>query len=91
MRRAAGWATSISWTMVAASLVTNNFSRWLMTSLFMPLGPMEVRVMAASCRHASMLRMIASSRPLYCLYPSFSRLVKPPGAPIRILPAMVLP
>lgn len=33
---AAGWATSSSFTMVAVSLVTNSFSKWLITILFMP-------------------------------------------------------
>jgi len=47
--RAAGCATSSSCTIVAASDVTNSFSKWLITSLRMALGPSDVRVIAASC------------------------------------------
>mmetsp|Transcript_17429 Transcript_17429/g.44620 ORF Transcript_17429/g.44620 Transcript_17429/m.44620 type:complete len:266 (+) Transcript_17429:1067-1864(+) len=40
---AAGCCTSSSCTIVAESLVMNSFSRWLITILFMPFGPSDVR------------------------------------------------
>lgn len=61
--------------MVAASLVTKILFRWLMTILFMPLGPMEVRVMVESFLHASMFFKTASSMPEKCFEPSLRRSV----------------
>mmetsp|Transcript_182431 Transcript_182431/g.444034 ORF Transcript_182431/g.444034 Transcript_182431/m.444034 type:complete len:380 (-) Transcript_182431:88-1227(-) len=69
---AAGCATSSSRTMTAASEVTKSLSRWLITILFMPLGPREVRVIFESCLHASTFLITASSRPDMCLCPSLS-------------------
>ena len=70
---AAGCATSNSRTITAASLVTNKRSKWLMTILFMPFGPRDVRVIFDNCLHASMFRITASSSPLRCLCPSYVR------------------
>lgn len=64
---------------VAASEVTNNFSRWLMIILFNPRGPYaDLRVLANSV-HASMLRRRDSSTPEKYRVPSLS--IEPmPGA-----------
>jgi hypothetical protein len=67
--------TSISLTIVAASLVTNCFPRWLITILFIPLGPIEVRVISDSFLQASMFLSTASSTPEKCLAPSFNKSV----------------
>mmetsp|Transcript_4789 Transcript_4789/g.17394 ORF Transcript_4789/g.17394 Transcript_4789/m.17394 type:complete len:249 (+) Transcript_4789:908-1654(+) len=63
---AAGCATSSSVVIVAASDVTNSFSRWLITSLFMPFGPRLVRVMSARSLHAATFLRMASSSPEKC-------------------------
>mmetsp|Transcript_18910 Transcript_18910/g.46418 ORF Transcript_18910/g.46418 Transcript_18910/m.46418 type:complete len:267 (+) Transcript_18910:474-1274(+) len=74
---AAGCTTSISRTMVAASLVTNCLPMWLTTILFIPLGPIDVRVISESFLHASMFFSTASSTPEKCLAPSLRRSVSP--------------
>ena len=55
-RPPAGCCTSSSVTIVRASLVTKSLSKWLITILFIPLGPIEVRTITASCLHASICR-----------------------------------
>mmetsp|Transcript_2621 Transcript_2621/g.4143 ORF Transcript_2621/g.4143 Transcript_2621/m.4143 type:complete len:322 (-) Transcript_2621:27-992(-) len=78
---AAGCATSSSRTITAASLVTKSLSRWLITILFMPLGPRDVRVILESCLHASTFLITASSRPDRCVCPSLSMDWSPYGSP----------
>mmetsp|Transcript_10681 Transcript_10681/g.26558 ORF Transcript_10681/g.26558 Transcript_10681/m.26558 type:complete len:531 (-) Transcript_10681:19-1611(-) len=80
---AAGCCTSSSLTMVAESFVMNNFSRWLITILFIPLGPSEVRTVLASCFAASMFFSVASSRPERCFAPSFSMPCMPNDPPVN--------
>lgn len=80
---AAGCWTSSSPTMVAASFVTKSFSRWLMTILFIPLGPREVRTHEESCFAASMFLKVASSSPLRCLVPSLSMPCTPKEPPVN--------
>ena len=81
---AAGCTTSISFTIVAASFVRNSLPKWFLTILFMPFGPMEVRVMVESFLHASMFFITASSTPEKCLCPSLSKSVRPtPPEPWR--------
>ena len=60
---AAGCCISSSLKIVAASFVTNNFSRWLITILFIPFGPHAVRVVWASSLQACMFLYTASSNP----------------------------
>ena len=69
--------------MVAASFVTKSFSRWLMTILFIPLGPREVRTHEESCFAASMFLKVASSSPLRCLVPSLSMPCTPKEPPVN--------
>ena len=69
---AAGCWTSSCSTMVAESFVMNSFSRWLITILFIPFGPRDVRTQLLSCLAASMFLYVASSRPDMCLAPSLS-------------------
>mmetsp|Transcript_1793 Transcript_1793/g.2844 ORF Transcript_1793/g.2844 Transcript_1793/m.2844 type:complete len:525 (-) Transcript_1793:38-1612(-) len=79
---AAGCCTSSSLTIVAESFVMNSFSRWLITILFMPLGPSEVRTHELSCLAASMFLKVASSRPERCLEPSLSMPCMPKPPPV---------
>ncbi len=70
--------------MVAQSDVTVIFSRWLTTSLFMPLGPREVETMRESSFAAEMLRSVAASRPSRDWWPSLSM----PERPAAVLSAI---
>mmetsp|Transcript_14394 Transcript_14394/g.30798 ORF Transcript_14394/g.30798 Transcript_14394/m.30798 type:complete len:260 (+) Transcript_14394:1006-1785(+) len=74
---AAGCSISNSFTMVAQSDVTMILPRWLTTSLFIPLGPRDVRVMVDISRHASTLRMVAPSRPSMDWWPCLSMPPRP--------------
>jgi hypothetical protein len=50
---AAGCSTSSSLMMVAASLVTKSFSKWLITILFIPFGPYAVATVSENSLQAS--------------------------------------
>mmetsp|Transcript_26422 Transcript_26422/g.47010 ORF Transcript_26422/g.47010 Transcript_26422/m.47010 type:complete len:243 (+) Transcript_26422:1007-1735(+) len=89
MMLAAGCATSSSVIIVEVSLVTKRRSRWLITILFMPLGPSEVRVICANCLHASRFFTTASSTPERCLCPSFNIADSPYGCPTLVILAPV--
>uniref|UniRef100_A0A6B0U472 Putative secreted protein n=1 Tax=Ixodes ricinus TaxID=34613 RepID=A0A6B0U472_IXORI len=69
---AAGCWTSSWFRIAAASLVTESFSRWLMTILLSPLGPYAEATLCESWTQASMLRNNASSTPWKCREPSLS-------------------
>mmetsp|Transcript_9863 Transcript_9863/g.31676 ORF Transcript_9863/g.31676 Transcript_9863/m.31676 type:complete len:247 (-) Transcript_9863:91-831(-) len=69
---AAGWTTSSSLTIVAQSDDTSVFPRWLITSFFIPFGPIDVRTIPANCCVAAMFRSTASSTPSARVVPSFS-------------------
>ena len=71
-----------TWTMVAESLVMKSFSRWLITILFMPFGPSDVRTTVESCFAASMFLKVASSRPERCFAPSLSMPCMPKPPPL---------
>mmetsp|Transcript_18 Transcript_18/g.49 ORF Transcript_18/g.49 Transcript_18/m.49 type:complete len:241 (+) Transcript_18:1340-2062(+) len=74
---AAGCSISNSFTMVAQSDVTMIFPKWLTTSLFIPLGPRDVRVMVEISRQASTLRRGAPSRPCMLRWPFLSMPPRP--------------
>mmetsp|Transcript_15851 Transcript_15851/g.35086 ORF Transcript_15851/g.35086 Transcript_15851/m.35086 type:complete len:257 (-) Transcript_15851:52-822(-) len=86
---AAGCCTSNSFMMVAQSLVTNIFSRWLMSNLFIPLGPRDVRTMAAMALPAWMLRMTAPCVPSKFFWPSLSMPCRP-AAELRFMDFAIL-
>lgn len=69
---AAGWMTSSSRRMVAASDVTNSLPSRLTTILRRAWGPRLVDTSAPSCVHASMFLSTAASTPEMCFVPSFS-------------------
>mmetsp|Transcript_22634 Transcript_22634/g.27757 ORF Transcript_22634/g.27757 Transcript_22634/m.27757 type:complete len:313 (-) Transcript_22634:121-1059(-) len=85
---AAGCSISSSFTIVAQSLVTVMRSKWLTTSLFMPLGPSEVWTMRESSFEAEMLRRVAASRPSREVWPSLS-MPERPAAEFRAMDVMM--
>mmetsp|Transcript_9245 Transcript_9245/g.21793 ORF Transcript_9245/g.21793 Transcript_9245/m.21793 type:complete len:290 (-) Transcript_9245:105-974(-) len=77
---AAGCSISSSRTMAAQSDVTMIRSRWLTTSLFMPLGPRDVETIRLRSRAASTLRTTVASGPDRCLWPDLSIPERPAAA-----------
>mmetsp|Transcript_16157 Transcript_16157/g.46396 ORF Transcript_16157/g.46396 Transcript_16157/m.46396 type:complete len:275 (+) Transcript_16157:1019-1843(+) len=81
---AAGCSISNSRTMAAQSDVTMIRSRWLTTSLFMPLGPRDVETIRLRSRAASTFRRTVASGPDRCLWPDLS-IPERPAAALRFI------